>query len=198
MNWKIKNIKEIKTTIVAIIIIIATLLMVFYSKASFSEIWPAWLLSLYLLGIEDHRPPPAAAIFLIALFFTSCSAQARLSRIIKNNPYLKTSIVDTVHFDTTIILNHSIAKFQIPIKFDSIKMQTNAYDLQFYKTKDSIYGRVQLIPDTVFISKPILFHRIKLANIQPKATNWIAILKLALSIIIGIIILILVIRFIKW
>ena len=63
MDWKIKHIKEIKTTVFGIIIFIFTLLLVFMDKADFVDISPVWLVVIHLLLSKDPEKDSSTTTF---------------------------------------------------------------------------------------------------------------------------------------
>lgn len=63
MDWKIKHIKEIKTTVFGIIIFIFTLLLVFMDKADFVDISPVWLVVIHLLLSKDPEKDSSSPTF---------------------------------------------------------------------------------------------------------------------------------------
>ena len=63
MDWKIKHIKEVKTTVFGIIIFIFTLLLVFMDKADFVDISPVWLVVIHLLLSKDPEKDSSTTTF---------------------------------------------------------------------------------------------------------------------------------------
>ena len=63
MDWKIKHIKEVKTTVFGIIIFIFTLLLVFMDKADFVDISPVWLVVIHLLLSKDPEIDSSSPTF---------------------------------------------------------------------------------------------------------------------------------------
>ena len=63
MDWKIKHIKEVKTTVFGIIIFIFTLLLVFMDKADFVDISPVWLVVIHLLLRKDPEKDSSSPTF---------------------------------------------------------------------------------------------------------------------------------------
>ena len=63
MDWKIKHIKEVKTTVFGIIIFIFTLLLVFMDKADFVVISPVWLVVIHLLLSKDPEKDSSSPTF---------------------------------------------------------------------------------------------------------------------------------------
>ena len=201
MSFKIKNIWEHpESTIISIIIFIATFYFVDQAKATFTEVWPAWAFVIWFLFTGKPNIKPPAATILFALFlFSSCSPQKRLARLVDKHPELVQKVKDTIRIDTFIVHRGSIESFSIPVSFDTLSIKGVGYKLNFYKANDSIQIDVQSNIDTVYIKieKPLEYSNIELTQLEPKKSNFKEIIKLFGFIIIGILILILIIKLIK-
>ncbi len=184
--FKLENIyKHLKTTVLAVVIFLVSMIFVWFEKASFSEVWPAWLA---VLGFFFYGKPPQGgqmpnfkkmgALMILVLLFTSCSPQQRLARLVKKHPHLETTITDTIRFSAQVITHADTQAAAVSIKAidtlrlrDTIRLPGEAYNVYILKTHtDSVIITVEGIADTVFIEKEVIIKNQQIKN-AAKAPN---------------------------
>lgn len=96
---------------------------------------------------------------LIIFAVVSCTPQKRLNRIIKNNPYLTETSIDTIIIrDTIVIDNYDTTVLSNIIRHDSTIVLNNEkiYLKYFYDTvKETIIHEVECFGDTIIKTKII-------------------------------------------
>ena len=187
MSFKIKNIWEhFETTIIAIVIFVATFYFVDQGKATFSEVWPAWAAVIYFTFTGKPNIKPPAAAMLLILFISSCTPQKRLARLVKHHPELEYTIHDTVRIDTNIVYAPPKEIFSIPISpLDTFHFTGVNYNFDFYRTQDTFYIQVQALPDTIYIFKEIPLQYSSI-NIAPPTPNKFKTILIYLTLFIGV------------
>jgi hypothetical protein len=161
MNWSLKNIKQLKTTLSGIVVFIIASLFVWFDKASLAEATPFYLMGFFFLGLPDPRkgtkPPAALVAGFLLLAITGCSPQYRLNRLINKHPELKQTITDTIRFDTIITIQPRVYDLQVPIKSPAQigEIKGAGYTALWQIINDTVYIMVETDPDTIFIEKKI-------------------------------------------
>ena len=170
--FRFKNIyKHLNSTLLAIVVFLATLLFVWFGKADFGEVWPAWLFVLTFLFYGGKPPktnsntPGIMGMAGLLLLFTlwGCTPQKRLNRLVKKHPELITTVVDTAHFDTTIVQHYDTARITETWQridtmqiHDTVILQGPKYTVTLHRTHyDTVKVEVAAQPDTIFITKDI-------------------------------------------
>lgn len=185
--------KHCKTTLAGLIIILVSLIFVWFSKATFTEVATFLLLGLGLIGMRDPKTKDILRVLIIALLFTGlvgCSAKYRLKKLLKYHPELLQK--DTLFFRDSIF-TQSI-KFDTIFKsnFENFKIEKEKFSIELFKKDSFIYLNYSTPADTFFIEKKILVSKI----VYPPAgkTNIWMILALTFGGLIAFIVLINIVR----
>lgn len=158
-----------KTSILAIVMLAFAFLLIWFEKASISETWPLIIAALVLFRVEDDilkkLKGPAIILLLSALIF-SCSAEKRLSRLVKKHPYLlqndTTWIIDSVMTET--VRKDTVFQWQSLKDYDTITIEKEKLRIRFIKQLDTIRLEGECIGDTIYIEKPIITQKVKVVE----------------------------------
>ena len=131
---------------------------------------------------------------LIFLFFSSCSPQYRLNRLLALHPELKTP--DTIFIRDSLIVPQVQVDTMLDFKTirDTIIIKKDRLQVKFIKIHDTLFLTGKCKGDTVYINRKIPVEKIKIVK-PDYLDNFISRLP---WIVVGLICLILIFVFIRW
>lgn len=107
-------------------------------------------------------------VVVLGVLLSGCSVQKKLNRLINKNPDLHKAYIDTIKFDSLIIVPGKTEKLQLPVfTEDTIKINTDNFNLSYYRPKhkkDSFYLDLNTNTDTIFIEVPIPVEKFKIEH----------------------------------
>lgn len=152
-NWK--------SSLLGAILVLICFALVFFQKATFAEVSLFVIAGFGLMGVKDPKTfnlKMWAVIGGASLFFSSCSPQYRLKRLLKYHPEL--TVQQSVIFRDTIIIPKTDFDTVFKTDFDTVTIEKDNFKIELIRSDSLIYLYHTTPADTVYVEKTVLVDKI--------------------------------------